>query len=190
MVSPTPLSSSGSGLLNFTIFHHAIGGSGDNANPASSFSNKNPLHSTQSASISFYNSANLMVASLSSTITYSSPSGNFIGTADLSSIPAGNYTIKIKTNYHLARNIPGFPPVVPGQSLTLSPIHLVTGDANNDNALNILDYNIIVGCYSDLSPASDCNDTNKLASDLNDDGLVNAIDYNLFLREITFQAGD
>ena len=61
---------------------------------------------------------------------------------------------------------------------------------NNDNKLDILDYNTLIGCYSDLAAATSCNYTQKTASDLNDDGTVNQFDYNLFLRETAIQPGE
>ena len=70
-------------------------------------------------------------------------------------------------------------------------VSLVTGDINNDNALTILDYNVLIDCYSDLLPARNCSDQNKKASaDLSDDGAVNASDYNLFLRELSVVSGE
>jgi hypothetical protein len=48
---------------------------------------------------------------------------------------------------------------------------------------------LLIGCYSDFSPAKSCTSANKLLTDLNDDGNVNQTDYNLFLREISVQNG-
>lgn len=187
----TPTPATQSAQFNLNVLMHAIGASGDNINPSESdLSNKNPLHATRSASISFYNASNLFVASVSGNIYYSSSSGNFVGTVNVGSLATGNYTIKVKTDHHLIKQYPGFPLITNGQSMTLQPIHLVAGDIDNSNALNILDYNLLIDCYSDLSQAAACNDDKKLAADLNDDGSVNASDYNLFLREITYQSGN
>jgi hypothetical protein len=86
--------------------------------------------------------------------------------------------------------------LVPGiQSLTQGTVNqlpatvLVNGDIDGNNTLNILDYNILMGCYSDFEPAKSCTAANKSLSDLDDDGDVNQYDYNLFLREITNRAG-
>ena len=69
-------------------------------------------------------------------------------------------------------------------------VHLVTGDIKIDNALNILDYNILIGCYSDFAPAVSCTADLKEEADLTDDGQVNQFDYNLFLRDLSVQNGD
>jgi hypothetical protein len=80
---------------------------------------------------------------------------------------------------------------------------LVTGDTNNDNVLNILDYNALLDCgYGELNPLP-INDPNSTYNskecqvhtptedvDLNDDGIINSTDYNLFLRELSVQNGD
>ena len=73
---------------------------------------------------------------------------------------------------------------------TVAGFSMVTGDANLDNKLSILDYNILLDCYSDLLAAKNCSDQRKLQlSDFTDDGKVNEFDYNLFLRELSTQGG-
>lgn len=61
--------------------------------------------------------------------------------------------------------------------------------SGSDNQLSILDYNILIGCYSDLSPAVSCTPENKIKSDLNKDGHVNQFDYNLFIRMLNHSTG-
>lgn len=188
--SPTPTPSGTQFSLNVLL--HGIGSSGDNVNPTeASLSNKTPVHPTRDAKLYLFNANNIPIATASGQIQYSSPSGSFVGTVYTQSpITAGQYTVKVWSDYHLVKLIP--------QILTLSPDHvnqipqvaLVAGDVNNDNQLNILDYNLILDCYSDLSPAIDCDAQKKLMTDLNDDGAVNQFDYNLFLREISTQPGD
>jgi hypothetical protein len=55
--------------------------------------------------------------------------------------------------------------------------------------INILDYNILMGCYSDLSPAINCPAGEEKRADITDDGAVNQFDYNLFLRELINRGG-
>ena len=97
--------------------------------------------------------------------------------------------IKIMTDYHLVRLLPGIITVQPGKTTTLPAVHLIAGDANNDNRLDIRDYNVLLDCYSDLAPAIACTTTKKPTTDFNDDGSVNQFDYNLLLREISTQPG-
>jgi len=170
---------------------HGIGKSGDNVNPTdSSLSNKTPENPTRDVSVLFYNSSNVLAASASGTVTYASESGNFIGTVGTDNLPQDTYTVKISSPTHLRRLISGIQTFTQNQSNPLPSVTLIAGDVDSNNALNILDYNILIGCYSDLTPAITCNDTDKQNADVNDDGLVNQFDYNIFLREITVQNGD
>jgi hypothetical protein len=191
-VTPTPIASS-STTLSLTAFLHSIGASGDNSNPNDSrLSNKSPQHPNRPVDIYIYNNQNQLVASNSGKITYDPTKGNFTGTINIDGniLPQGNYTLKIQSPSYLRRLIPGIQTIIPLQENKLPEVTLVTGDIINDNMLNILDYNILIGCYSDLSPAKSCTDANKILSDLNDDGAVNQVDYNIFLREISVQTGN
>jgi hypothetical protein len=105
-------------------------------------------------------------------------------------LTTGDYTVKVKTDSYLQRRIPAIVHIVAGSQVNLPTVTLVAGDSNGDNTINILDYNMLIGCYSDLLPATFCDDAKKLLTDLNDDSNVNQVDYNLFLREITVQNGD
>ena len=186
--TPTPLPSK----LGLTIFLHGIGNSGDNANPTNfSLSNKNPARTTRQISVLVYDTSNTLIRNVLTSVTYNPTNGNFTGLADLGTgLVSGNYNVKVKTDQHLRKLVPGFIVLNTGTTIQLPNLTLTTGDANNDNLLNILDYNIILGCYADISPASSCTAAQKLATDFNDDGNVNQFDYNLFLRELSVQSGE
>ena len=125
-------------------------------------------------------------------MAYSSGSGMFIGKVTIQQAlndPNG-YTIKASTDNHLARLLPGIQHPVANVDIQLPNAIFVAGDNVSNNQLNILDYNALTDCYSDLTPAVNCSDPQKkAAADLNDDGSVNQFDYNLFLREIATQPG-
>ncbi|HVA96990.1 MAG TPA: VWA domain-containing protein [Candidatus Acidoferrales bacterium] len=178
--------------LSLDILLHGIGNSGDNANPTeSSLSNKTPVHPSRNAHAEIFDINNNLVGTASGTIKYSSSSGSFTGNVYLDhQITAGNYSVYVASDFHLVRRIPNILNLTPNQANQVPQAALVAGDVNNDNQLNILDYNLILDCYSDLSPAANCDDTKKVMTDLNDDGNVNQFDYNLFLREISTQPGD
>jgi Mg-chelatase subunit ChlD len=193
--TPAPLSptaASGTTQLALNVLMDGIGIAGDNANPtASSLSEKMPVHPTRNATALIFDVNNNLVATASGQIQYSSASGSFVGTVSTSTpIPDGNYTIKVRSDYHLTRLVPGIEHLVPNQVNQVPTVQLVAGDANNDNQLNIIDYNLMIGCYSDLSPAVSCDPDVKPTTDFNDDGDVNQFDYNLFLRELSTQPGE
>ena len=186
--TPTPLPTT---RLNIDAILHGIGVGGDNANPsANSLSNKHPMHPTQTASVSLYDSSNILITSASGNIHYSSTSGSFSGLIDVGHLPTDVYTVKVKTTYHLIRRVEQIISIVQDQTNTIPTVTLVTGDVNNDNELSIMDYNLLMDCYSDYAvPLTTCNASKKTAADINDDGSVNGFDYNLFLREIATQQG-
>ncbi len=104
-------------------------------------------------------------------------------------IQSGSYLVKVKGVPYLRKKVGGIISVASGAANTLPQAALTTGDANNDNQLNILDYNLLLDCYSELAPARDCTPAKLLTTDFNDDGSVNQFDYNLFLRELSIQTG-
>lgn len=189
-VTPTPAPQG----MNFslTLLLHGIGNIGDNPNPtAHSLSNKNPLTPNRPVDIQIYSATNELVLSKSGTVTYNSAGGNFQGTINLgTSIPTGKYTVKVKSDKYLRRFIIGIQSVTTTLDYTLPTTALVAGDSNNDNSLDILDYNFIISCYSDQLPPLSCTVSQKQAADLTDDGNVNQFDYNLFIRELSVQNGD
>ena len=187
----TPGASSGA-TLSLTMYLHGIGNSGDNANPnAYSLSNKTPVHTQRPATVWLYDISNNLIATGSGTVTYSSASGNFVGTVTTdNAVPAGKYSVKVRTDYHLTRLVGGIQTILANQTTQLPSVQMVAGDVNNDNRLDILDYNLLLDCYSDLSAAPNCDADKKLMTDLNDDDAVNQFDYNLFLREISTQPGE
>jgi hypothetical protein len=192
---PTPIPTPGLTTITMEIFEHGIGNSGDNSNPNQfSLSNKTPLHPQIPADIQVWNADNQLVASGAGTVTYDPTTGSFKSGLICSggnSFQSGNYTVKVKTDKHLRRQMPGIQTIKVGQNNELPSITLVAGDIDNDNKLSILDYNRLLNCYSDLAVAAACTDqADKVGADLNDDGFVNQFDYNLFLREIATQPGE
>jgi len=201
--TPTPTSTPSGILLDLTIYQHGIWSSGDNTNPDGSLSNKNPIHKTIEADLELYNTDNQLIGKGHGPLTYNgmisldtpiniNTYGNYKGIIGIypNTFPSGQYYLKVKTNFHLKRLVPGILNITAGQKNTVPPATLVTGDANNDNKLNILDYNSLLDCYSDLSVAAACDPDKKIATDFNDDSFVNQFDYNLFLREIATQPGE
>ena len=189
-VAPTPKGTS----FKLTVFQHGIGNSGDNTSSASSLSNKNPLHKQIDTDLQMYDLNNQLIGKGIGTLTYNAADGNYSGVVGITpnSFPTGNYTLKVRTNQHLRRLMSGIQLIESEkQNDGLPSVSLVAGDANNDNKLNIIDYNFMLDCYSDLSVAVACSDPNKkVVTDFNDDGAVNQIDYNLFIREILTQPGE
>lgn len=190
--TPTPTPVPNVTTLQLTLFLHGLGNAGDNANPnSSSLSNKNPVRTERDVTVQVFNQDNQLVREKTGKVIYNSGTGNFLGTVNLGeNFQTGYYTVKIKSKQYLTRRVPLTLNLRADQKNTIPTVNLVTGDVVSDNALNILDYNVIVGCYSDFAAPVSCTSQNKSAADITDDGKVNQFDYNLFLRDLSVQNGD
>jgi endoglucanase len=194
--SATPSTASPSGLpqgetgMHFTLLLHGLGKGGDNSN-ASGGGTMNPGRNIRNVVAYLYNSQNMMVATRTGSVAFNESTGVFEG--DVLIGPAagsGNYMIKIKTDQFLRGTVPGTQLLTAGTNHNFPLTTLMTGDINNDNKFNLLDYNLLIGCYADVLQSTTCPEDQKFAADLNDDGAVGHIDYNLFLRELAKYPGD
>jgi hypothetical protein len=186
---PTATVAPGSASIAVNLFLHGVGKGGDAVNPGGT-GNMSPLRPQRTVTVDVYDVQNQLVLTKQGTVTFNATLGNFTGNIDLGSqFNTGLYTVKVKTDQYLRGLVGGIQTITQGQSTNLASLTLVAGDVNNDNAINIVDYNIIVGCYSDLLPPVSCNDVNNVRADINDDGKVNQFDYNLFIRELTNLGG-
>lgn len=176
--------------VGVTLLLHGIGSGGDNASPTSG-GNTNPLRTQRNVTIEIYNGQNQLILTKDGFINYQSTSGNFTGTVDLgTTLSTGSYLVRIKSPQYLRQLVPAIVSLSAGSTTTIPSVTLVTGDMDSNNTLNILDFNILLDCYSDLSPAKNCADTAKRTmADITDDGAVNLFDLNLFIRELSVQSG-
>lgn len=184
---------SGGATLKFSIILDGVGVGGDSANPkANSKSNKNPLvRSFNDFTIMAFDSQNTQEQTTKGTLNYNESSGKYEGSATLTNLKGQSHIIKVRVRDHLIKTLPGIQQIASGSATyTMPEVNLVAGDINNDNVIDLLDYNILLGCYSDTSPAKACNPDQKASSDLNYDGKVNLTDFTLFERELSVQNGN
>lgn len=197
MIKPTAIS------FDFSFALHGIGLAGDNVLPrpsacqnrtatnAACLSNQAPRHPQRDIVIDLLDSTNKTVASLSSKIIYDNAAGIFKGVGKIETgVQQGSYTFKARTPMFLTKKIAFTQPVKPGESYTLPLTDLTSSDVDNDNELSILDYNMIVACYTYIDQPAVCNQTKSDAVDTNDDGIVNEFDLNLFVRDLSSRIGD
>jgi hypothetical protein len=186
---PTVTTAPGSTSLSLRLLLHGIGKGGDSANPNSG-GNPNPVRTQRSVTVEVLNSQNQLVLTKEGSVNFNPSAGNFTGTVSMgTSLSTGVYTVKVKSPQFLRTLVPGIQNITAGTSNQMPVTILVNGDINGDNTLNILDYNILMGCYSDFLPPASCTPANEELSDLDDDLFVNQFDYNLFLRELTNRDG-
>lgn len=132
----------------------------------------------------------------------SSTYGKFKATIDLGTISTGSYTIKVTSPVYLTTLVSSMATINSGTTNTAPTARLTTGNINNEalskNTLDIMDYNILLGCVRDETitniPAAfitSCNSTasNTTLSDLDDNGAVDRNDWNLWIRELGHQLG-
>jgi hypothetical protein len=202
---PTPTLAPNETALNFTLLLHGIGAAGDNPNPTGNdLSNKNPLHPQRNITVQVLNSHDSIVATSDGSISYDQNDGEFHGQVTLgSTFPSGNYSVKIQSDRYLRRHVIGVQTITKSTINDISVTQLIAGDTNDDNVLNVLDYNALLDCgYGDVNPLPITNSNSFYAKppcqihtpainvDLDDNGIVNSFDYNLFLRELSVQNGD
>jgi len=188
-LTPTPIEANSPNTnLSLLIFLHGIGKSGDNANPnAYSYSNQDPMHPTRRLTIYALDTENHLVSSGVTDVRYNSQQGAFSGTVSLDNlIDRRLYKLKVKMNGYLIKEYNQLYTTNMGK--ILPQITLITGDANNDNRLDILDYSLILDCLD--SSSHSCEAGKKQAVDFTDNGQVDIVDLNLFSRELSVTNGD
>lgn len=188
--NPTPTVQPGSTNLSMNILLHGLGQGGDNANPSGG-GNQNPTRPNRTINVTLTDINNATLPPAQGTLIFSQTSGSFQGIVPLgNNFTTGVYRPNIKVNQYLGKILPQLYTITRGQITSIPSFSLVAGDINNDNALNINDYNLVLECFSDLAPAKPtCTAAKKAAADITDDGNVNQNDYNLFLREMSVQTG-
>jgi hypothetical protein len=135
---------------------------------------------------------NNSVTTVFGTIAYDTATGTFRGRVPLGTdFTSGQYQILFKIPFYLGGIFPGFPSVTTGQERIITQaLDVISGDADDDNKRTILDYNLIISCYSFPGFPSSCNDADRIATDVNDDDNNDESDQNLFIRELQVSSGN
>lgn len=171
--SATPLPTDS--VFALTIGLQGIGDAGNNTNP------RNP---EKDVTVSVFNAAGAKAAERTGKIRYNQDTGLFSGDVNTGTIANANYTVKVKVKGYLVKQVPGIYTVRSGGNrYSIQNIRLTTGDANNDNRIDIADWNIVSrDCYTGRA-TSTC-DTTRLSPDTNDDGKVDGADTSTIIRNL------
>lgn len=146
--------------------------------------NRDPRHFTRNVVVEIYDMKNQMVKQGYGYIVYDR-TNLFRGIIHFGPVENSTYFIKILSPHMLkAAVIPTFQVLDSGKVNILPQVTLVQGDINDDNIVNITDYNISLACFQDKQCQS------KELIDFNDDGLANVIDYNILLQDYWESKGD
>lgn len=174
-ISLTPTIPKTPTLLTISVLLPGIGKSG----------NSRPNNMERKVFVSLFDTTNKTIgASVSGALGFDPTSGVFKGTVNFGTIvPSGNYTTKIHVDQYLNKIIAANSALIAGVTTTLPQVALITGDINSDNKLDMLDYNMLVGCFGNKINSDSCGNR-KVDADLNDDGIIDGTDYNLFVRNV------
>lgn len=162
--------------LNVTLTLPGIG-----PKTSSNNDNPNPIHKTRSATLKVYNSTDTLVKTMNQNLSWD---GKFLGNFDLGTgFTSGTYRITIALNNTLYKQVSGIANIIAGQRNSLPETRLITGDINQNNRMDTLDYNLFVACYQ---AKASCTTEQKALADFNDNGefdiFDNAIIVNAFLN--------
>jgi hypothetical protein len=146
--------------------------------------NLTPWHTVRPLHIMIYTTSDILVFDKETGASQTTGTDKYMAMFTLPSTwQSGAYQVKIKMDFTLWQAVRGVPTITAGVANILAVAAPVPGDVNQDNNVNVDDYNIITACYSDFQPAKGpCDATQQRGSDLNDDGQVTAPDLNLYLR--------
>jgi hypothetical protein len=165
--------------INFSVTMPGIGSGG----------NTNPLHKTRQATLMFIDSNGNAAKTMTAPVNYNN--GSYSGSV-ATTLSSGSYMLKIRLSNTLYKQFPGF--FSSGATVNEPGVALVSGDINIDTRIDVLDYNILIGCYGSKMNTSSCID--KFANsdlphnaDLDDNGKVDGVDYNIYLRAMQTQKG-
>lgn len=186
--TPTPTLPQSGTAVAIAVCPHGLGNCGDNVTPNGG--NTNPGHTTRQAKVTMLNASGAPVMTVNWNVNYNAPSAMFLGTVPLGTLPSGTYLVTISMDGFLPRQVPGFATITQGRTITLPSVSLVTGDINNDGQLDLVDYNILVGCYGSKVTTATCTNpptSSSSGADINDDGVVDGVDYNYMIREFSVQ---
>ena len=149
--------------------------------------NNAPMHAQREGTVDIFNTSGQRVARKPGTVTYKSASGAFATTLNLGSTwTSGQYFVKVRLPNTLRQTMGRYSgstfSIAPGKTTYLPRTPIFTGDINNDNVMNILDYNIGSACWFNTTSCSGPGSPDYVASDLNDNGTADQVDYNIWLR--------
>lgn len=153
--------------------------------------NPNPVLQTRTANYEVYDSGGKKVKEGTADLKFDSPSSAYKGIVSAGRISqvlggiigGGTYKVRVKFDNTLWRAITGISLQI-RETTQAPPTTLISGDLDQTNELNLLDYNIMLACYGDKA----CD--KKTQADLNLDGKVDELDLNILYFEFATRQGD
>lgn len=194
-VIPTPSILPGRTYFDFRLFLQGTGRDGATGQPQ---------EGVRTLLVEVFDTDNTLVAATTGAIGFDRATEKFKGIIDMGLLRTGKYLVKVTTDRYLRKLISQKAPLLTIQENSINGLPeatLVVGDVNNDNVLNLLDYNILaVACFDSNHPTFDpkakfnsracTTHPQRKTADLNDDGFIDGKDFNLLIRSFSMQRGD
>ncbi len=186
--TPSPSIGASQTSINLALGLAGIG----NATESARGINNNPKRPARSIEVKLLNAQNQEVFSSSGSASFESSSGLYKSTIDLgNSFVSGPYIVRVRMDNTLWRNIPGIQNIAAGQENNITQVSLISGDVNQDNEINLLDYSGFTTCYrggcAELQSAG--LDQGEVI-DFNDDGKIDELDLNILYSGFSRRKGD
>ncbi len=109
--------------------------------------NSSPKRPTRSIQATVINAQNQQVASSSGTANFNTTTGYYNATLTLgNNFQTGAYLVKVRMDNTLWKTIPGIQNITSGSEYQAPLAQLVSGDVNQDNEINLIDYTRVIGC--------------------------------------------
>ncbi len=153
--------------------------------------NNNPSPNTRSVEINIFDTSGAQTSNASGTLTYDAAAGAFKGNIPVT-VAAGAYSVKARFDNSLWKSINAVT-VTAGATSTLPSTKLITGDLNQDNQLDLLDYNAMLAAFNQPVKTSHAKTAASVANqkaDLNMDGVVDELDLNILYSAFSHRQGD
>lgn len=176
--SPTPPPPTGATTLNVAFKLQSIGPTAQ------------PRRTTRQVEVKISNTQRQEVKR--ETIQATFQNGVYRGTLNLgTTFTTGSYTVRLKVgDTTLGKNVENITTITGGVANNLSEIELVSGDMNNDNRLNAVDYAYILGCLDIKRGTAEYNCPNRSIADVNDDDGVTTQDLSVLIFNFSNREGD
>lgn len=178
---PPPPPGTGSGQLKFDLTLEGVSN-----NPEAG--NTNPKNPSRTLVVEFLTLSGQKVAEISQAgaITFNASLGTFAGSVAMPNLTQAVYNVKVKTDKYLRKLFSNYT-LSSDSTVELPRVTLIVGDANNDNLVDVVDYNLVTNvCFGTKALL----DPSCSRADLDDDGDVDIFDANLVIRSMAKREGD
>lgn len=154
--------------------------------------NDHPVRTRRTVKVSVYDSTSSESAKVSEktgTVDFNAATAQYEGNVGIgTSLPTGNYIVKVRMDNTLKKRLPGVVHIDQTKQDNATPVvELVTGDLDQNNALDIQDFTNVMACFNHLTA---CTGDVAILGDLDDDGVttgdnddINIMQYNTINRQ-------